>query len=515
MTEKEKKAFISSVAKYVEKHRREYDIQVCSPIIAQAILESGFGRSELAVYANNYFGLKYKPNRCPKNDGYYVKLGSEQLPDGSYVSSVMKWYKFSNMEDSVIGYLSFTSKYKGLKDVVDPRMYIENIKSSGYATSIKYVDNLMRVIEENNLTEYDKIAQEERKMGNSPLVTYTKLSPNCTKPRTHAIDMIIIHCVVGQVTIKRLGDIFANPRKRASSNYGVDKDGKIGMFVEEKNRAWCSGGKDKKGNPIRVNGISGADIDHRAISIEVASDTTTPYAVTSKAFESLIQLVADIAERNNIKVLKWEGDKKLVGKVEKQNMAVHRWFANKSCPGDYLYNKMGEIASRANLLINGSIVPDVVEPGTKDISVTYESIKVGDILNFVGSYNYASAGRTAKATKTTKSLCKVTKKYLKRSAHPIHVRAVNKSYISGVYGWVNIADLTKTVDASSSGRALPYVVKITPANLFVYAGPGLTNKITYTVHHNECYTIVEESIGGWGKLKSGRGWIQLSRTTPK
>lgn len=175
-------------------------------------------------------------------------------------------------------------------------------------------------------------------MSNSPLVAYTKISPNKTSPRKHAIDTITIHCVVGQCTAESLGSLFAKPERQASSNYGVDKDGRIGMYVEEKDRSWCS---------------SNSANDHRAITIEVASDTTHPYAVNDKAYAALIELVADICKRNNIKELKWRGDKSLIGQVDKQNMTVHRWFANKSCPGDYLYERHGDIAAKVNAILNG------------------------------------------------------------------------------------------------------------------------------------------------------------------
>ena len=176
-------------------------------------------------------------------------------------------------------------------------------------------------------------------MSNSPLVSYTKISPNRTSPRKHKIDTITIHCVVGQVTVERLGEIFAPTTRKASSNYGIGPDGKIGMYVEEKDRSWCS---------------SSASNDNRAITIEVASDTAHPYAVTNKAYNALIELVADICKRNGIKELKWKGDKSLIGQIDKQNMTVHRWFANKSCPGDYLYNLHGQIANEVNAKLNAS-----------------------------------------------------------------------------------------------------------------------------------------------------------------
>lgn len=170
-------------------------------------------------------------------------------------------------------------------------------------------------------------------MSNSSLVSYTKISPNRTAGRTQKIDTITIHCVVGQCSVETLGSIFATTARKASSNYGIGPDGRIGMYVEEKDRSWCT---------------SSSANDSRAITIEVASDTTHPYKVNDKAYKALIELLADICKRNGIKKLLWEGKKSLIGKVDKQNMTVHRWFANKSCPGDYLYNLHGQIAKEVN-----------------------------------------------------------------------------------------------------------------------------------------------------------------------
>ena len=205
-------------------------------------------------------------------------------------------------------------------------------------------------------TYYNKYAtgQEPEKgsgnMGftNSPLATVKLISPNRTANRNHAIDTITIHCFVGQVDAKCGCQVFQPSSKGASCNYVVGCDGSIGLCVEEKDRSWCSGGKDKNGNPIRVNGISGSSNDYQAVTIEVASDTTHPYAITDKAMTALIERCADICKRNGIKALLWKGDKKLVGQVSKQNMTVHRWFANKACPGDYIYNRLGDIAAAVN-----------------------------------------------------------------------------------------------------------------------------------------------------------------------
>lgn len=189
---------------------------------------------------------------------------------------------------------------------------------------------------------------------NSSLATVKMISPNRTPNRNHAIDTITIHCVVGQCSVETIGSIFSSPARGASSNYGIGPDGRIGLYVEEKDRSWCTGGKDKNGNPIRVNGISGSSNDYQAVTIEVASDTTHPYAITEKAMAALIELCADICRRNGIKKLLWKGDKKLVGKVDQQNLTVHRWFANKACPGDYIYQRLGDIAAKVNAKLGAS-----------------------------------------------------------------------------------------------------------------------------------------------------------------
>lgn len=314
MSEVSRAVFIEQIASCVKKIAPGYGISVCSPIIAQACKESAFGTSELAIKANNFFGLKFKKGRCPGASlTPYNKEGSEQNPDGSYSSSAMQWFQFDSMESCVVGYFDFINvdRYKNLKGVTSPKTYCDLLKEDGYATSLTYATSLYNdYIVKYGLEKYD---QEEKKMGytNSPLVNYTQISPNKTVNRNHTIDTISIHCVVGQVTVERLGQIFAPTSKQASSNYGIGLDGRIGMYVEEKDRSWCT---------------SSASNDNRAITIECASDSFAPYAVNDKVLASLIKLCADICKRNGIKQLLWKGDKSLIGQVDKQNMTVHRWL---------------------------------------------------------------------------------------------------------------------------------------------------------------------------------------------
>lgn len=171
-------------------------------------------------------------------------------------------------------------------------------------------------------------------MGNSKLVSYTKLSPNHSGQRTHSIDRITPHCVVGQLSCERICDCFPAGRG-ASCNYSIGSDGRISLCVEEKNRSWCSS--------------SNAN-DQRAVTIECASDKTAPYAMTDAVYTALIDLCTDICKRNGKKKLLWFGDKDKTlsyePKADEMIITVHRWFANKSCPGDWLYDRLGDLAKK-------------------------------------------------------------------------------------------------------------------------------------------------------------------------
>lgn len=211
---------------------------------------------------------------------------------------------------------------------------------------------------------------------NSPLVDYTRISPNRTPNRTHAIDTITIHCVVGQCSVETLGAIFAPSTRQASSNYGIGYDGRIGMYVEEKDRSWCS---------------SSASNDHRAITIEVASDTYHPYAVNDKAYAALLNLVTDICRRNGIKKLVWSTNKnERMNHLNGCNMTVHRDYANKSCPGDYLYNRHGKIAAEVNKRLGATSGND--DGGnTGGTGTTTTVFKAGDVVKITGTTYYSGA----------------------------------------------------------------------------------------------------------------------------
>lgn len=405
---------------------------------------------------------------------------------------------------------------------------------------------------------------------NSPLVSYTKLSPNHSGQRKHAIDTITIHCVVGQLSVETIGNIFAPTSRQASSNYGIGKDGRIGMYVEEKNRSWCT---------------SSSANDNRAITIEVASDTKHPYAVNDKAYAALLDLVTDICRRNGIEKLVWSTVKNdRVNHLNGCNMTVHRDYANKSCPGDYLYNLHGEIAAEVNkrlgqteaadpepttptpvvseikegdlvkiadnaVYYSGKSVPgwvkdkhwyvvevegdraviDDSEDGknainspisTKYLTVvkaaqngseSVEKVELvkGAVVTFTGKKHYSSAnGKTPVSCKPGKATITLDP-YLK-GKHPYHLVAV-KGGTSNVYGWVDAEDIYEYNAQKKTEGFKPYLVKVTASAVNIRKGAGTSYPVVGCIGDKGIYTIVAED-NGWGKLKSGAGWISLAYT---
>ena len=205
-------------------------------------------------------------------------------------------------------------------------------------------------------------------MSNSKLVSYTKLSPNHSGQRTHVIDRITPHCVVGQCSVETLGNIFASTSREASCNYGIGADGRIGMYVEEKNRSWCSS--------------SNAN-DQRAVTIECASDTYEPYSMNSKVYDSLVNLCTDICRRNGKNKLLWLVDKNRTlnyyPKPDEMVITVHRWFANKSCPGNWLYARLGKLANQVTANLQGtSVKPSTPATPSKSIDEIAREVIRGD-----------------------------------------------------------------------------------------------------------------------------------------
>jgi peptidoglycan hydrolase-like protein with peptidoglycan-binding domain len=206
---------------------------------------------------------------------------------------------------------------------------------------------------------------------NSSLVNHTHISPNKNIGRIHSIDTVTIHCVVGQCSVETLGNIFADANREASSNYGIGYDGRIGMYVEEKDRSWCT---------------SSSYNDNRAVTIEVASDMYDPYRINDAAYRSLILLLADICRRNGIKALSWSTNASdRMNHVV--NMTAHRDYANKSCPGDYIYEREGQIAAEVNKLLGSTTAAATTNASTSSTK-TNGTAAIKEVQTWLNTYGY-------------------------------------------------------------------------------------------------------------------------------
>lgn len=176
-------------------------------------------------------------------------------------------------------------------------------------------------------------------MSNSPLVSYTRIAKHFATGRrwnktNYSIDRITPHCVVGLWTAKQIADYFATTDRDSSPNYGIGKSGDVSLCVDEKNRSFCSS--------------SGAN-DARSVTIECASDTTSPYRFPDKTYQKLVDLCEDICRRNGKNRLIWIPNKTQALSYTPHGgemlLTVHRWFASKACPGDWLVDRMGDLAT--------------------------------------------------------------------------------------------------------------------------------------------------------------------------
>lgn len=307
---------------------------------------------------------------------------------------------------------------------------------------------------------------------NSSLVSYTKLSPNHSGQRTHAIDRITPHCVVGQLSCESICNCFISPARQASCNYGIGSDGRISLCVDEANRSWCSSSNSN---------------DQRAVTIECASNTKEPYEMNLKVYESLILLCADICKRNGKNKLLWLVDKSTSlsysPKPNEMLLTVHRWFANKSCPGDWLYSRLGELATKVTTELSGSTSSNDKKP----VAQIYRVRKSwSDTKSQIGAY-----------------------KVLDNAKKKVDANVGYKVFdASGNIVYPTTAKPTQAPTANTF-----YKVQIDIANLNIRKGPGTNYDKTGQFTGKGIFTIIQESKGEgatlWGKLKSGAGWISL------
>lgn len=318
-------------------------------------------------------------------------------------------------------------------------------------------------------------------MSNSNLVNYTKLSPNCNKPRNHKIDKITIHHMAGNLTVEQCGNVFSRGTRQASSNYGIGTDGRVGMYVEECNRSWCS---------------SSPENDNRAITIEVANDRIGGnWHVSDTALAKLIDLCVDICQRNGIKKLNYTGDKT-------GNLTMHKWFAATACPGPYLESKFPYIAREVNKHLSQSVVTPPENPTVPfRVQVSSENLS---IYKAADSSSPKTGGYPGKGIFTIIEV------------RPGAGSASGWGKLKSGAGWINLDDCTAILPGVSAKT--PFKVRVDVSNLEVRKGPGTDYRTDGQSTGRGIFTITEVRLGagstsGWGKLKSGAGWINLDRCT--
>lgn len=487
--------------------------------------ESGLNPKNLQNSGNRKLGMTDDEYVVSVDNASYANFIKDSQGFGiaqwTYHTRKKALYEFAKSQNKSIGDLSMQIDflYKELSEkyssVLSTLKNATSVLEASSAVLLKYerpADCGLRVQQkraEYGQEYYDKYHKNEQKGGvtvmskvqtfsNSSLVEYTKISPKRTKNRNHAIDTISIHCTGGRSTVESLGNLFQT--KEASSNYGIGYDGRVGMYVEEKDRSWCS---------------SNAENDHRAVTIEVACEPEDPYKVSDKVLSVLIDLVADICKRNNIKELKWKADKSLIGQIDKQNMTVHRWFYPKECPGDYLYSKHYYIASEVNKKLGVISVNDGINGEGASSSSTIDSknnldLKVGDEVTLVAGATYTS-GKPIPSWIFKKTLYVRKLKEDGVLVSTLKVGSVTGTVLSK-YLMKNGREVEK-VEKVEVISLLPYQVRITTNSLNIRKDAGKNNVIVGRIKDGGVYTIIEEKDGQgaskWGRLKSKKGWISL------
>lgn len=536
--------FVDKITPLIIKHAPSYNIKVVSPIIAQAIIESASGTSELAKNANNYFGLKYRAGRMKPWVTTYDKVGSEQRADGSYVSSAMTWCKFKDMEDGVIGYFDFTniSNYSNLKGVTDPRTYLENIKKDGYATALKYVDTVMNIINKNNLTKYDA-------MLNSGVMPSNPTIPSSETKYTFNVHAG--HAAVGGGSTGAVGILNESAENR------LIKDKLISILKEQGHTVYdCTVDKGDKKTVLR-NIVAKANehtvdldvsihfnSDARGVVSEDGQTTGTEvfiHSQTSSSKEAATRIcnnLADLGFKN--RGVKVNSSLYILSHLASPSLLIEVCFVN---DGDdaTLYKSVGvdkiaEAIAKGMIgelkpVINNSNVQVVQTSPKRDIKPAKQNITIFDDFDFAPVYNYdtyVSYNRDvtdAVGTDPNEVLRHFANfgieegRYAsdnfrvhlyKKNYEDLRKKFGNKLYMYYLH-YIKYGQNEGRIANAYIGENEHFLVRIAVPALNVRSGPGLTYSKVGVVRNPSVYTMVDQ-IGSWGKLKSGLGWIYIGES---
>lgn len=440
-----KTAFIEEIAAHVRKYAPLYGIRVYSPIIAQAVLESGGGQSELARNANNYFGLKWRANRCPTASGYYIKVGSEQNSNGSYISSEMKWFKFPDMEAGVQGYFDFinNANYAALKGVTDPETYLRNIKAAGYATSLKYVDNLLNVIKSYDLTKYDNAESERMYKVCIDAGHFGKYNRSPGIPEYYESEIMWKLHLLQVAHLEKLGIEVVTTRSNQEKDLALQARGKAAagcdLFISNHSNAVGSGMNEA--------------VDYAAIYHLVSDATTNADEISAEFAKGIAPIIAEVMGTK-------QGYKVLTRKAGNDR------------------NKDGVLNDNYYGVLHGARLVNV--PG------------------LILEHSFHTNSRAVKWLLASANLDRLAKAEAEYIA----------GFLKGNKG-ANTSAGASTPGTPAGASNLPYFVKIKADSLNVRAGAGTRHKINTVVRKGEVYTITAtsgswgrlKSGAGWINLK--------------
>jgi len=431
-----KEQFIEKIAKYAQKYAPQFGIKVVSPIIAQAVLESAYGTSYKAQF-NNYFGLKYRPNRVTCSNGTFIDKSQEQNPDGSYKPITTLWYSFIDMEMGVLGYFQFTNttNYACLKGITDPYQYLVNLKAVGYASSQNYVKNVWNTLQDNDLTRFDNFQASEIPKAKYKVAIDAGHGSNTAGKRSpdgYREHWINVACAsFCDTALKRCG---IDTVRVAWDDTNSKDDEDVALATRQK--------------IVKANGCQVSVSFHANAYGNGWNDANGVETLISNKYPADSKRLADIVQK-----LLVQGTKQKNRGVKTQSLAMC------NC------NAMG---TKASILVEIGFMTNKAE---------------ADLMK-------------------TDRFCR---EQAEEVAHGIC------DYLGVKYVSLSGSVMDEIIQDNQNTPPKSYLVKINTDVLNVRAGAGTQYPVVTQVKRGQVYTIVDET-NGWGKLKSGAGYIKLSYT---
>lgn len=509
-----KQEFINTIAPLFVKYAKQYGYKIASAAIAQACLESGYGTSYKATHGNNILGLKYRAGRVTTNNGYFENGGTEQLPNGIYTQlpSNTAWYSFPDYEHCIHGYYQFISstRYDQVRRAETALAYLQAIKNAGYATSLDYVQNVYKLVQQWDLTRYDNFEQQAVSKPDIPTINIIQKTSthNTTRKQDRTIEWIVVHYTAGTTSTRgsaqNTAHYFSTTTNQASADFIVDDETIVQYNPDPENYyCWSVGGNRYSNHTTSLSGqYYGQCKNANSISVEMCSRKTNTaslavtdddWYITNETQNMAIQLITYLLREYNI---------------DKSHVIMHHQVTGKQCPQPWTKNEQSLVgwntflnAIKAGTQVNTtSTAPAATDTISGGKQVRYVVRITADVLNV----------RSGPGT-----IYSINRTVTKGSSYTIIEEQNGFGRLLSGAGWISLeytekVDLTQTTPSNTPGK-LPYLVRIMADTLNVRSGPGTMYRIITSVHRPSIYTIVEEQ-NGWGKLRSGAGWISLAYT---